>query len=235
MTRYRSRLTDLGPAALMVIGAAAAWFSLAQPPASDMGMAMAAPAYLATWVAMLSAMMLPATAPLAIAYGRVVRARGGGHLAALPFTAGYLALWTLAGMLPLGVYLLSRGSAAGMTATPAGPLVLGGALVLAGLYQLSPLKGACLRACRSPLGFVMSHDFATGAGGGLWAGAAHGVACLGCCWALMAVLTVAGLMNLAWMAALAALILVEKNWRHGPVLARAAGVALIALGVLVAL
>jgi predicted metal-binding membrane protein len=108
-------------------------------------------------------------------------------------------------------------------------------LTAAGLYQLSPLKGACLRACRSPISFVMRHNFDSGALGGLLAGAAHGAFCLGCCWALMAILTVAGLMSLPWMAALALLILAEKNWRHGMGLSRVAGVGMILGGVLVVL
>jgi predicted metal-binding membrane protein len=179
-------------------------------------------------------MMLPATAPLAVAYGRVAQARGGGRLAALPFSAGYMLLWTAAGLLPLAVFIWTRGAVAGMTASPLGHLALAGVLALAGLYQLSPLKGACLRACRSPLGFVMHHNFDSGAVGGLLAGASHGAFCLGCCWALMAVLTVAGLMSLPWMAVLAVLILAEKNWRHGLGLSRVAGVGMVLSGILVA-
>jgi predicted metal-binding membrane protein len=201
-----------------------------------MGMAMSIsiPVYLGIWVTMLAAMMLPATAPLAVAYGRVAQARGGGRLAALPFSAGYMLLWTAAGLLPLAVFIWTRGAVAGMTASPLGHLVLAGVLALAGLYQLSPLKGACLRACRSPLGFVMHHNFDSGAVGGLLAGASHGAFCLGCCWALMAVLTVAGLMSLPWMAVLAVLILAEKNWRHGLGLSRVAGVGMVLSGILVA-
>jgi predicted metal-binding membrane protein len=204
--------------------------------AAGMSMAMdiSAFAYLAIWVTMLAAMMLPATAPLALAYARVVESRGGGRLASLPFTGGYLLLWTAAGVVPLAVFVGSHGVIAGMAASSLGKLGLGAALGVAGLYQLSPWKGACLRGCRSPLGFVMTHDFATGARGGLLAGARHGAFCLGCCWALMAVLTVAGLMSLPWMAALAALILAEKNWRHGEGLARVAGLGMIIGGILVA-
>jgi predicted metal-binding membrane protein len=107
-------------------------------------------------------------------------------------------------------------------------------LLVAGLYQLSPWKGACLRACRSPVAFVMSHDFESGALGGFVAGATHGAFCLGCCWALMAILTVAGLMSLPWMAALSVLILAEKNWRHGQGLARVMGVAMVLVAIVVA-
>jgi len=200
-----------------------------------MTMAISIPVYMATWVTMLVAMMLPATAPLAVAYGRMAQARGDGRLAVLPFSAGYLLLWAAAGLVPVTVYVLSRGAIAGMTASPLGPLALGGVLASAGLYQISPWKGACLRACRSPLGFVMSHDFDRGALGGLLAGVSHGAFCLGCCWALMAILTVAGLMSLPWMAALSVLILAEKNWRHGVGLARVAGVVMIICAIWVAL
>ncbi len=230
-----SRL-NLGFGGALLALAAVAWYLLViQSPAMGMMMDITIPVYLAIWVTMLAAMMLPATAPLAVAYGRVAQARGGGRLAAVPFSAGYLLLWTAAGLVPLAVFVGSRGAIAGMTASPFGPFALGGVLTVAGLYQLSPWKGACLRACRSPLGFVMHHDFERGALGGLLAGAAHGAFCLGCCWALMAVLTVTGLMSLPWMAALAVLILAEKNWRRGIGLSRVAGVAMVLGGIVLAL
>ena len=226
---------NLGLGAVLLALAATAWGVLALESAGmAMAMDISAVAYLAIWVTMLVAMMLPATAPLALAYARVVEARGGGRLVALPFTVGYLLVWTAAGMVPLAVFIGSRGVVAGMSTSSLGKLALGGVLVVAGLYQLSPWKGACLRACRSPVGFVMTHDFATGARGGLLAGASHGTFCLGCCWALMAVLTVAGLMSLPWMAGLAALILAEKNWRYGQGLARVAGLGMVIGGILVA-
>jgi predicted metal-binding membrane protein len=230
-----SRL-NLGLGAALLALAAVAWYLLLiQSSDMDMTMGVSVPVYLAIWVTMLVAMMLPATAPLALAYGRVAQARGGGRLAALPFTAGYLLLWTAAGLIPLAAFVWTRGTVAGMTESSLGHLALGGILALAGLYQLSPLKGVCLRACRSPIGFVMRHDFDTGARGGLLAGASHGAFCLGCCWALMGILTVAGLMSLPWMAALAALILAEKNWSYGPGLSRVAGLGMILGGVMVAL
>ena len=234
MTSVSRLYLGLGGALLAL--AAAAWYLLVlQSAGMAMTMAISIPVYMATWVTMLVAMMLPATAPLAVAYGRVAQARGDGHLAAVPFSAGYLLLWAAAGLVPVTVYVWSRGAIAGMTASPLGPLALGGVLASAGLYQISPWKGTCLRACRSPLGFVMSHDFDRGALGGLLAGASHGAFCLGCCWALMAILTVAGLMSLPWMAALSVLILAEKNWRHGVGLARVAGVAMILCAIWVAL
>jgi len=227
---------NLGAFAILLVLAGVAWWLLvSQSAGMAMAMEVSVPAYMATWLTMVAAMMLPATAPLALAYGQVARARGGGRLAGMPFTAGYLALWAFAGVVPLAVFVVSRGAVAGMAASPLGPLGLGAVLVVGGFYQLSPWKGACLRACRSPLGFALSHDFESGAKGGLRAGAVHGAFCLGCCWALMAVLAVVGLMSLASMAVLSVLILAEKNWRHGAGLARVAGVAMVAIGILVTL
>jgi len=108
-------------------------------------------------------------------------------------------------------------------------------IIVAVVYQFTPLKDACLRACRSPLGFVMTHDFGGGMKSAVRAGAAHGVYCLGCCWALMAVLAVLGLMNIAWMAVIAAAFFIEKNVRLGDLLPKAVGVACIAGGLAVLL
>jgi predicted metal-binding membrane protein len=111
----------------------------------------------------------------------------------------------------------------------------GAVLFMAGAYQFTRWKTACLKACRTPLTFVMTHDFGSGARGALRAGISHGAYCLGCCWALMAVLFVVGLMNLAWMAAIAVVFLAEKNWRHGVGLTKFMGVGVLALGVAVAI
>jgi len=110
---------------------------------------------------------------------------------------------------------------------------LGGAiLIAAGVYQLTPFKGACLTHCRSPLGFLMSH-WRGGTAGALRMGIAHGTYCVGCCWALMGVLFVVGVMNLAWVAALTVFVLVEKIGPAGAIVARAAGLVMIAAGALV--
>src|SRR5207253_6757383 len=111
----------------------------------------------------------------------------------------------------------------------------GAILIVAGLYQFSPVKNVCLRHCRSPLDFILTHDFGRGWRSALRAGVSHGAYCVGCCWALMAVLVVVGLMNLVWMAALALVFLAEKNLRWGVVVNRLAGTAVAALGVAVLL
>ncbi len=109
----------------------------------------------------------------------------------------------------------------------------GAMLAFGGLYQFGRWKTVCLRACRNPLGFVLSHDFGGGATSACRAGVSHGAYCLGCCWALMTLLVVVGLMNLVWMAVLTLLFFAQKNWRHGIRLGRLAGTALLALGIAV--
>jgi len=110
------------------------------------------------------------------------------------------------------------------------PVLAGTILVVAGAYQFTRWKQVCLDKCQSPFAFVVAHDFGGGARSALRAGVVHGAFCLGCCWALMAVLVVVGLMNLLWMAGIFVLFFVEKHWKHGIVLAKTAGIALIMLG-----
>jgi predicted metal-binding membrane protein len=117
--------------------------------------------------------------------------------------------------------------------TMASPVLAGAVLIAAGVFQWTPLKRACLAACRSPLSFLMS-GWREGRRGALVMGVRHGVYCLGCCWAVMALLFVAGVMNLVWVAAIAVAVLVEKVAPWGDVAGRIAGVALMAAGVLVA-
>jgi predicted metal-binding membrane protein len=109
----------------------------------------------------------------------------------------------------------------------------GTVLIAAGLYQFTRWKQTCQKACRSPLSFLLSHDFGHGTLGAVRTGASHGLYCLGCCWALMAVLFVVGLMNLTWMATIAVVFLAEKNWRHGPALTKFVGLTVIAFGIAV--
>jgi predicted metal-binding membrane protein len=188
--------------------------------------------FLATWVVMMVAMMFPSVAPMVLVHARIVRSRGEGTIPTVSFVLGYLVVWAAAGLVPLAIIQLIGSS----FASPLGEWLprLGGAVViLAGVYQLTPLKNACLRACRSPLSFLLSHDFGGGAPAAARAGMSHGLWCLGCCWALMAVLAVLGLMNLVWMAVFAVVFFLEKNWRHGVMFARVAGTACVVLGVAV--
>jgi predicted metal-binding membrane protein len=114
-----------------------------------------------------------------------------------------------------------------MTAPSWLPRAGGVVIILAGIYQFTPLKDTCLRACRSPLGFILSHNFGSGPAGAVRAGASHGLYCLDCCWALTAVLAVLGLMNIAWMAVFAVIFFVEKNVRRGELLPRVVGAVCI--------
>jgi predicted metal-binding membrane protein len=217
----------------LLVCAVAAWLLIAEQASSMSGMGgvtmLGAGFFLAIWVVMMVAMMLPAVAPMVLAHARIVRSRGEGALPTISFVLGYLVVWTAAGLVPLASIELLGSS----IASPFSGWLprLGGAVVLlAGAYQLTPMKNACLRACRSPLGFVMSHDFGGGAPAAARAGMSHGFYCLGCCWALMAVLAVVGLMNLAWMAVFAVVFFLEKNLRQGVMLARIVGAACIVIG-----
>ena len=191
---------------------------------------MSAGVFLAMWVAMMAAMMLPAIAPMVLAHLGVTRRLGRGIAPTLVFIAGYLLVWSAIGAVPLLVY---------KAFTPLGedpallrwlPVLAGTILIVAGTYQFSAWKRICLDHCQSPFAFLASHDFDGGALSALRAGLVHGALCLGCCWAMMTVLLLVGLMNLLWMAGIFALIVVEKHWKHGLVVAKAAGSALIVLG-----
>ena len=219
--------------AALLVCAAAAWLFTAQQAESMSGLGgmamLGGGLFLAIWVVMMVAMMFPSVAPMVVTHARIVRSRGEGAVPTISFVLGYLVVWTAAGLVPLAVIQLLGSS----VASPLSGWLprLGGTVVLvAGVYQLTPLKNACLRACRSPLSFVLSHDFGGGARAAARAGMSHGLYCLGCCWALMAVLAVLGLMNLAWMAVFAVVFFLEKNWRQGVMLARVVGAACIVIG-----
>lgn len=185
--------------------------------------------FLVTWTVMMAAMMLPSIVPFTIGISRLLRASGArrGRLAALTFS--YFLIWVVTGV---AAYLVLRGFelVAGSTETRA----RAGAVVLlaAGVYQLTPLKRVCLRHCRSPLLLVLQHGQAAlrSRFGAAWAGLAHGGYCLGCCWALMAVLLAAGVMSLIWMAIIAAIVATEKWHRHGELISRVLGGLFLAAG-----
>lgn len=187
------------------------------------------------WGVMMVAMMLPSATPLLVLFARSQRSRVGpaeGSLRTGLLTAGYLVVWLgwsgLAAALQWVLHALLRLSpGAALTSSLAG----GTLLVLAGLYQITPWKHACLTRCQSPLGFMLAH-WREGRGGAFRMGSAHGASCVGCCWALMVLLFVGGVMNLAWIAALAVLVLLEKVV-PGRWLSYAAGAALVAWGLYV--
>jgi predicted metal-binding membrane protein len=186
------------------------------------------------WWVMMVAMMLPSATPVLLLYLGIARKKAAGGAPVVPaavFAAGYLLAW---GAFSLAAASLQWGLESLRLLSPmlaTGNSWLGaGILVAAGLWQLTPLKTACLRHCRSPLAFLM-HHWRDGRGGALRMGLEHGGYCLGCCWFLMALLFVGGVMNLYWIAGLAAFVLLEKTVPHGHWLGRAAGVALIGWGV----
>lgn len=189
--------------------------------------------FVGVWVTMMAAMMLPATVPVAAAFDRVARAREqAGSLWA--FLGGYLVVWTLFGLLAYAVDALVRAVDPAFLAWDAqGPLVVGALVALAGLYELTPAKRVCLRHCRSPLHFLLG-AWRDGAAGAARMGAIHGGWCVGCCWALMAVLLAVGVMSVRWMLVVAAVILIEKVAPFGARATRWFALALVALGIWIA-
>ncbi len=195
--------------------------------------------FVVAWAVMMAAMMFPAAAPMILLFRAVALRRQAAGRAFVPtwvFVAGYLLVWTAVGVLTwvviqlLSDVLSSRGST---DWSRWAPLALGAVLIVAGLYQLTPLKRVCLDHCRSPMAFVMQH-WRDGPLGALRMGAVHGLYCLGCCWALFAVLVAAGVMSLAWMLLLSLVIFAEKVLPGGQRASTAVGVALLVLGALVA-
>jgi len=175
----------------------------------DMGSSMSLAVFMTTWVVMMVAMMFPATAPVVLVFDRWRRSRNRSTSLTVSFVLGYLAVWSAAGLSVYAALLVIEDQ---VTTSESAVRVGGATLVAAVLYQLSPLKTICLTKCRSPLTLVMDHAQRLGRGrfGPFQVGVVHGAYCLGCCWALMAVLVVLGLMHLGWMAAVSGLILVEK-------------------------
>ena len=188
----------------------------------------------AMWWVMMVAMMLPGAAPMLLLFARANRAqkaRDRPYVATGIFAAGYLAAWggfsALAALLQWGLEELDLLGPM-MTATS---WWLGGAILLAaGLWQLTPIKGVCLRHCRSPLSFL-AHKWRPGRLGAFRMGLEHGTFCLGCCWFLMGLLFFGGIMNLFWIAGLAVFILLEKTIPMGHWIARVAGIGLAVWGV----
>jgi predicted metal-binding membrane protein len=186
--------------------------------------------FLGVWVVMMAAMMFPSVAPTVALYSRMTKARS--RLSPLAFAAGYLVTWAGAGVLAFAV--ASAGGRIGgnvLAWDRAGRWVAGATLVVAAVYELTPLKDACLGKCRTPLGFLIG-SWRDGLSGGLQMGMKHGAWCVGCCWALMASLFALGVMSVVWMAFVAGLIAVEKTLPWRGVATYGAAVILAVLGVL---
>ncbi len=188
---------------------------------------------LVMWWVMMAAMMLPSAAPtilLFAALNRKMNERGHAAVPAGVFASAYVTVW--GGFSVLATLLQMKLDQAALLdpVMASASVALGGVLLLAaGVYQLTPLKYACLRHCRSPIHFL-SHRWKKGPRGAFLMGLEHGAFCLGCCWVLMALLFVGGVMNLYWIAGLAAYVLAEKLLPHGQRTVRVTGVALIGAG-----
>ena len=211
--------------ALLVVLAAIAW-TVSDVRMSGMDMGPGSPLgtfgfFITTWVVMMAAMMFPSVGPMVHMYVNIQRGRRRKAMAApvgatACFVSGYLLVWSAAGVLAYG--LAKTGAHVGGSSldwSHAGRWIAGGTILFAALYELTPLKQVCLSKCRSPVSFILD-SWRNGRVGALQMGVRHGAWCLGCCWALMAALFALGVMSLAWMAVIGALIAIEKllPWRR---------------------
>jgi predicted metal-binding membrane protein len=217
--------------AVLLIAAAGAWaatVALARGMAGMTGtMGLGLAVFVPMWTLMMAAMMLPSVTPVATLYARTVQGNRTARIVGL--VAGYLGVWAAFGLPAYGLawiagWLAGRHPGAAHVAAVV-------VFAAAGAYQLTSLKDRCLAHCRSPLALLLHYGSYRGRLRDLRVGAHHGGFCLGCCWALMVILVAVGVMNVAAMVGLAALILIEKTWRWGAVAGRVAGAAALALAV----
>jgi predicted metal-binding membrane protein len=226
--------TRLGLVALLFVLAGLAWWStvdrmrgMDDGPGTSLG---TLGWFLGVWTVMMAAMMFPSVAPTVALYSRMTRERS--PVAPLVFTSGYLLVWAGAGVIAFAISDFgARGLGDVLAWDRAGRWVAGTILVVAAIYELTPLKNVCLRHCRSPLGFLLGH-WKDGTRGALDMGARHGAWCIGCCWALMASLFALGVMSIAWMAFVAAVIALQKTLPWKRVATYGTAAVLLVLGVL---
>lgn len=217
--------------------------AMSNPPGMDMGgMKMAAPRLapwtpaqfllvLAMWSVMMIGMMMPAVSPMILLYARVARsaaAQGSAFAPAFWFALGYLLAWSLFSLVATSAqWALEQALLLTPMMALATPKIGGAFLIGAGIYQWLPIKASCLAHCRAPMQFVQSRGgFKPGAGHSVRLGLLHGLYCIGCCWALMALLFVGGVMNLIWIAGLAALVFLEQVAPQGRWISRIAGIGM---------
>lgn len=240
----------IGVAALIVV-AVASWILLFRSAATmtamsgdgllmDLAIAMMRPLatapYLGAtalmWVVMMSAMMTPAVLPVVLVFERLDRARGArsAQMDGALFATGYLLVWIGFALAATALqWALHRTALLHDHVLAAGPVLAGALLVVAGIYQLTSFKTACLQHCRTPLGFLLGH-WQDGPAGALRMGIHHGRFCLGCCWALMLLMFVGGVMSVAAMALLSLFILAERLLPAGPLPAKLPGLVLLGWG-----
>jgi predicted metal-binding membrane protein len=226
----------VGLVAFLVGLAALAWWSslrattgMGASPGVDLG-----PLgwFVGVWMVMMAAMMLPAVSPTVALYTRMTGQRSLTR--PIAFTSGYFVVWGAAGVGAYGLYALGRHALGTQLAWHAsGRWLAGSVLAVAAVYELTPLKDACLGKCRSPLGFLMG-TWRDGARGAFTMGSKHAASCVGCCWALMAALFALGVMSILWMAVVASLITIEKvlPWRRVAVWSTTLLLLALAVGVL---
>jgi predicted metal-binding membrane protein len=190
----------------------------------------------AMWTVMMIGMMTPSAAPMILIYARVGRqAVVSGHPFAASgwFASGYLIAWFSFSLAATAAqWVLERAALLTPMMESAGGVLSGMVLIAAGIYQWTPIKEACLSYCQAPLTFIMRHGgFRPDAGGAVALGLRHGLYCIGCCWALMSLLFVGGVMNVLWIATLAGLVLSEKALPFGKFISRIAGCVFVAGGI----
>ena len=185
------------------------------------------------WAVMMAAMMLPSAAPMILLYGTIARRRelrGDTTIGAGVFGLGYVVVWAAFSLMAVALQFgLDHAALLSPMMSMTSGLVAGGVLIAAGVYQWTPLKQACLRRCRSPLEFLMT-EWREGRRGAFIMGLRHGAYCLGCCWMLMLLLFVGGIMNIVWIGGIAVFVLVEKVAPWGHWIGRVAGAALVVWG-----
>ena len=236
--RPRSRLGRLPTSGVVLISLGAlAWAgTIAWTISRDMSampgtMGLGLGEFVAAWALMMTAMMLPSVWPFVAVYERTIRAHRIVRLGAL--AVGYLFAWAVVGIVAYGVAWLFGELASNYHGIARAAGV--SAFAALGIYQLTPLKFRCLDHCRSPLAHLLHYTSFTGLLRDSRAGVSHGLYCLGCCWALMLVLIAFGVMNLAAMIGVAAIIAIEKVWRFGAIFARVVGVSALIYAALVAI
>jgi predicted metal-binding membrane protein len=203
-------------------------------PGTDLG---ALGWFIGVWVTMMAAMMLPSVAPMALLFARVSaerRRRGRAFVSTWVFLGGYLSVWLAYGLIAYGLFrAVSALHLSMLSWHRQGPLIAGGAIVAAGVYQLTPLKRLCLHHCRSPMHYVLG-GWRTGRLGAVRMGAEHGAWCVGCCSGLMLILFALGVMSIVWMLVVAGAVFAEKVLPFGDRLPRALAIILVIAGVWVA-
>ena len=226
---------------LLVLAAVSWWFTDDRMTGMDMGPGTEPGSlwfWVSSWVVMMAAMMFPSIAPMVLMHRRIQlgkRDRGEAATGATSvFIGGYLLSWSAAGLVGYVVLWAGHEWSPGFLGwDSAGPYVAGGAILVAGLYQLTPFKNVCLTKCRSPFEFLLT-AWRPGRIGALRMGVEHGAWCVGCCWALMLALIALGVMSVGWMIFIAALIALEKLLPWKIVANRSIAALLIVLGLGVA-